>query len=47
MVHPGLHPVTLGVDTKDQQYLRIQTSASVKSDYTNTFFRGYGMQSYG
>ena len=45
--HPGLHPVTLGVDTKEQQYLRIGTSATVETDYTNTFFRGYGKQSYG
>ena len=40
--HPGLHPISPNKEAGQQKFLSIREAAFVESDYTRTFFRGYG-----
>ena len=46
--HPGLRPLSPHEDAGKQKFLSIRDSAFVETDYTRTFYRGYGEnRSYG
>ena len=40
--HPGLLPISPNKEAGQQKFLSIREAAFVESDYTRTFFRGYG-----